>query len=192
MPYDIGLRDAHGGEPRSHHVGMPLERVARVRTLRLAVTREVEHEHPARASQVRRGQKPSAVRVAEPVQEHERRPATELCPVQTNALHGEERARRQARDVSWPLLFGQSAARADEVVVRRLRKGRSRLGMGELDARPVAGRPGRPYDAALLHTALRSLLGTLPRERRASTARAGLLTARRWRPWRATISQSST
>jgi hypothetical protein len=56
------------------------------------VTREVQHEDPARAREHRSHWKPSAVRVTEPVQENERASGSEFGPVKIDLSHASERA----------------------------------------------------------------------------------------------------
>src|ERR1019366_4850715 len=67
-------------------------RVARVRPRRLAVAREVEHQHAAAPREGGGHGEPRAMRIAEPMQKDEGRPAAELCPVQIDLTDARERA----------------------------------------------------------------------------------------------------
>ena len=97
-PYEWPTRSTSSRSSSSSHAGddvrVPVERVARVRSRRLAMTGEVEHEDAARARERGGHGKPGSMRIAEPVQENERRPAPELGPVKLDPPDAHEGARR--------------------------------------------------------------------------------------------------
>lgn len=92
VAHEVGAFDLEVIEPGADHLRVPLDRIRRVRATREPMTWQIGHQHAVGSREDRSCETPASVRVGQPVQQDEWRPASELGPVQVGSVDVDERS----------------------------------------------------------------------------------------------------